>query len=563
MDDHNQEHINPVRNSGKDRDSSYGLPEAITHAAEQRGIISNGIKAYAAWTLSEDNALKESYAKFLEARKQSRMTLIYFLRVWEERLSRKQSAIRSRLRHLGLLPAAAQFPKAAACGFERRRSGPQTDTEPLEMNRQFTDALAFLEDGEEHVFLTGNAGTGKSTLLKYFLRTTKKNVAVLAPTGVAALLIGGQTIHSFFRFPVGITPESVRYVARARRPTYEALDAIVIDEVSMVRADLLDAVDAFLRKNGRTSHKPFGGVKMIFVGDLFQLPPIVPSGEEDLFRHQYEGPYFFNAHAFAKTPVRCIELTTVYRQRDDSFIKLLNAIRTSSATERELAAINARQHAYQKADGQRLAIYLTTRTFMADEINHQQLTALPGRVTSFEGTVEGSLAENDFPTAKTLALKPGAQVMFLVNDPAKRWVNGDIGTVSDFIKEEGSPRIRVAFADGKRVTVAPYQWEKNRFFYSAETKRLESEPVGLFTQYPLRLAWAVTIHKAQGKTFDNVVVDFGEGTFAPGQAYVALSRCTSLEGLTLKTPLEKRHLFVDDRVVEFMKRINLGVGFPK
>jgi len=531
IDDHNQE-----------RKKAYSVTDIRTQYS----------KAYAAWTLKEDEALAGSYTKFLEVRKQSNWKTAHFLRVWEERLGRKPSAIRSRLRHLGLLSPSS---KPMVSRFEQKKSESHADTESLEINQQFKDALALMESGESHMFLTGNAGTGKSTLLKYFLRTTKKNIAVLAPTGVAALLIGGQTIHSFFRFPVGITPESVRYVARAKRQMYEALDAIVIDEVSMVRADLLDSVDVFLRKNGRTSHKPFGGVKMIFVGDLFQLPPIVPAGEEDLFRHHYTGPYFFNAHAFEKTPVQCIELTTIYRQRDDSFIKLLNAIRTSSASEEDITVINARQHALQKAGGQRFAIHLTTRTFMADEINHEKLTALPGKATSFEGTVVGSLSENDFPTAKTLALKPGAQVMFLVNDPAKRWVNGDIGTVADFIKEEGNSRIRVVFADGKRVTVAPYQWEKNRFFYSAETKRLESEPVGLFTQYPLRLAWAVTIHKAQGKTFENVVVDFGEGTFAPGQAYVALSRCTSLEGLTLKTPLEKRHLFVDERVVEFMKRM--------
>lgn len=421
----------------------------------------------------------------------------------------------------------------------------------IDLNPQSIAALEAMEKGQEHVFLTGRAGTGKSTLLRHFLGTTKKNVAVLAPTGVAALLVGGQTIHSFFRFPAGITPDAVHPVASAKRKLYQTLDAIVIDEVSMVRADLLDSVDKFLRMNGKSFKQPFGGVRMIFIGDLFQLPPVVPAHEEYIFNEEYQGPYFFNAHAFESLELRCIELQQVYRQRDSQFIEALDAIRTGACTDQHVQLLNSRYH--QQQDESDLVVHLTTRTFMADAVNKEKLAALVSKEVRFEGDVEGDIMESDLPTSRVLTLKEGAQVMLLNNDSAKRWVNGDIGKITRIVRGLQGTRVEVELSDGRRELVGMYRWEKTKFALDADTGRVQSEMVGAFTQVPLRLAWAVTIHKGQGKTFERVAVDFGEGTFAHGQAYVALSRCTSLQGLTLKTPLLKRHIMVDGRVREFLK----------
>lgn len=507
--------------------------------------------AYAPWTEEEDAKLTQAIAVF--SKLQSDAGRREFIKAWSVRLARKPGAISSRLNKLMGVPDEPKLPKAFHKKIAVARTVERQPVANISLNQQSKEALEAMESGQEHMFLTGRAGTGKSTLLRHFLGTTKKNVAVLAPTGVAALLVGGQTIHSFFRFPVGVTPDTVHPVASTKRKLYQALDTIVIDEVSMVRADLLDSVDKFLRMNGRTFKSPFGGVRMIFIGDLFQLPPVVPAHEEYIFKEEYTGPYFFDAHAFDSLPFRCIELTTVYRQREPQFIGALDAIRTGIFTDEHLQLLNSRHQ--QSADTtHNLEVHLTTRTFMADAVNKQKLAALPAKEIEFKGDIEGEISESDLPTGKVLRLKEGAQVMLLNNDSAKRWVNGDIGKIIRIVRGMQGARVEVELSGGRRELVGPYRWDKTRFALDADTRRVTSETVGSFTQLPLRLAWAVTIHKGQGKTFDRVVVDFGEGTFAHGQAYVALSRCTSLAGLALQTPLLRRHIFVDKHVKEFMKK---------
>jgi ATP-dependent DNA helicase PIF1 len=427
----------------------------------------------------------------------------------------------------------------------------------VEINDGFRVALRVIEETRDHVFVTGRAGTGKSTLLEHFRDRTRKSIAVLAPTGVAAVNVGGQTIHSFFSFRPGITVDAVRRRYGRKSRVYKELDAVVIDEVSMVRADLLDCVDRFLRLNGPRQSVPFGGVQMIFIGDPYQLPPVVSGEEEVLFRAgEYASPYFFDALAFQNLSFHFIELEKVYRQEDPGFVELLDAVRTSCCNDAHLARINARLVQSFRGFG-RGYVHLTTRTFMADEINARMLGQLRGRAHAFQGSLSGEFPENRVPTALHLVLKRGAQVMLLNNDAQGRWVNGDLGEVV-MARERGGGHVEVRLFDGSVERVTPYMWEQARFVYDERSRRVVSEVVGRFTQYPLRLAWAVTIHKGQGKTFDRVVVDFGHGAFAPGQAYVALSRCRSLEGLALVRPLESRHVFTDSRVDEFMQRLRFS-----
>ncbi len=411
-----------------------------------------------------------------------------------------------------------------------------------------------MEDSRRHVFVTGRAGTGKSTLLSYFKMTTSKRVAVLAPTGVAALNVGGQTIHSFFRFKPDITPESAR--KRLRGPDadiYRKLDAIVIDEVSMVRADLLDCVDAFLRLNGPEAGSPFGGLQMIFIGDLYQLPPVVTSAEKMLFKTLYLSPYFFSARVFQGLEMEFVELEKIYRQQDDRFIDLLNAIRNRTVTEEDLELLNSRFDPGFEPPADEYYIHLTSTNDLADRYNEEQLKKLKGRTWTSTGILEGEFGREYLPTAVALKLKKGAQVMMLNNDSGNRWVNGTIGKVSGFSKDpEGGPIVKVQLNDGQLVEVAPYTWEIFRFFL--KDGNLDSEAVGMFTQFPLRLAFAVTIHKSQGKTFERVIIDVGTGTFAPGQMYVALSRCTSLEGIVLRKALRKQNILLDWAVVRYLTR---------
>ncbi|MGA2534017.1 MAG: AAA family ATPase [Candidatus Aminicenantales bacterium] len=468
----------------------------------------------------------------------------------------------------------------------------------IEINPGFRRALDIMEGMDRHVFITGKAGTGKSTLLELWRSKTLKRIAVLAPTGVAALNVRGQTIHSFFGFKPDVTPDSVRKLSKSRArgaggtdraAIYRNLDAVVIDEVSMVRADLLDCVEKFLRLNGPRPKEWFGGLQMIFIGDLYQLPPVVTSRESGLFARaapafrpspavpfrraqddrtasnpgltastaRYESPYFFSAKIFGELTfdMDFVELEKVYRQTDPAFINLLNAIRNRSVDDGQIVHLNSRlRPSFSPPDGE-FYITLTSTNDLAAVRNREMLASLPGRAHRYEGFIQGSFDRSSLPTEESLELKPGAQVMLLTNDRKGRWVNGTIGRVDEIVKvPDGDDIVSVDLPDAGRVELAPNTWDLYRFRYEAESDRIESESVGSFTQYPLRLAWAVTIHKSQGKTFDRVVIDIGRGAFAHGQVYVALSRCTSFEGLVLKTPIRKSHIWMDWRIVRFLTR---------
>jgi len=422
----------------------------------------------------------------------------------------------------------------------------------IDFNPQFQRALDFMEKTHRNVFITGRAGTGKSTLLSYFCGRTDKKVVVLAPTGVAAVNVGGQTIHSFFGFKPDVTPSSIRKKIRdEKKNLYKKLETIVIDEISMVRADLLDCVDKFLRLNGPDSRVPFGGVQMIFIGDLYQLPPVVTSQEREIFQSHYKTPYFFGAKVFEGLDMEFVELEKIYRQKDDEFIRLLNAIRNRTVTDVDLALLNQRVQDGFAAPPDDFFIYLTSTNEQADRINDDQLAGLRGRAYTFHGFIEGDFGKEYLPTALDLKLKKGAQIMLLNNDPYGQWVNGTVGRMMGVKKDEEGGKIIVARLDnGKKVEIAPYTWEIFRF--SLKNGELTSEAVGSFTQYPVRLAFAVTIHKSQGKTFERAVIDVGRGTFAHGQMYVALSRCTTLDGIVLVKPIRKTHILMDWQVVKFL-----------
>ena len=437
----------------------------------------------------------------------------------------------------------------------------------IEINPGFRRALDIMEGTNRHVFITGKAGTGKSTLLELFRAQTPKRIAVLAPTGVAALNVRGQTIHSFFGFKPDVTPDGVRKLpkAKGRDAVYKNLDAIVIDEVSMVRADLMDCVEKFLRLNGPRPKDWFGGLQMIFIGDLYQLPPVVTGHERGLFgggrggggNGRYESPYFFSAQIFGELTfdLDFVELEKVYRQTDAEFIDLLNAIRNRSIDDERIERLNSRcRPDFFPPDGE-FYITLTSTNDLAAVRNREKLAALPGRARSYAGMTEGEFDRSSLPTEESLELKPGAQVMLLTNDRHGRWVNGTIGRVDRIVKVAGGDDIiAVDIPEAGRVEISPNTWELYHFRYDAQADRIESEAVGSFTQYPLRLAWAVTIHKSQGKTFDRVVIDIGRGAFAHGQVYVALSRCTSFEGIILMTPIFKKHILMDWRIVRFLTR---------
>ena len=428
-----------------------------------------------------------------------------------------------------------------------------TQSKP-EINERFAHALHAMESTQDSLFITGKAGTGKSTLLTHFCRTTDKKPVILAPTGVAALNVKGQTIHSFFNFYVDVTPQKIRDgKSKPRNPKiYKKLKTIIIDEVSMVRADLLDCIDVFLRLYGPRSQQAFGGVQMVFIGDLYQLPPVVSAQEREIFSTYYKTPYFFSAHVLQDYPLEVIELDKVYRQKDQKFVTLLNKIRANTVEDADIRWLNTRhiQNSAPPAEG--YFITLTTTNQRADEINDGHLAALKGRAHHAKAQIKGDFTKEYFPTATDLSFKIGAQIMMLNNDSDKQWVNGSIGAIEALGKDEaGDPYLSVRLQDREdTVHVYPHTWEVYRF--GVEGESIVSEPVGTFTQYPFRLAWAITIHKSQGKTFDHVTIDIGRGTFAAGQIYVALSRCTSFKGIILKTPIGKQNIRTDSRIFGFM-----------
>ena len=442
--------------------------------------------------------------------------------------------------------------RALQKALERQRAA--DDLPAPEMNGQFVAAIERMENAPGPLFITGKAGTGKSTLLSYFVRTTEKKLVVLAPTGVAALNVKGQTIHSFFNFPVDVTVSAITSHKTKPRNVklYKKLDTVVIDEISMVRADLLDCIDACLRQYGPKAGQPFGGVQMIFLGDLYQLPPVVNGAAAELFRTHYQTPYFFSAHCLEGVEVERIELQKIYRQTDRDFIDLLGRIRGNTVTPADIAHINSRVGATVAAGKGEFRITLASTNKTADEINEDSLSDLAGRLYTNEAKITGDFSKEYYPTAPTLSFKLGAQVMMLNNDMEKRWVNGSLGMIDDLCRDEaGDEYLSVKLQDGGRIVqVYPYTWEVVRF--RLEENEIVAAPIGTFAQYPFRLAWAITIHKSQGKTFSRVTVDLGRGAFAAGQVYVALSRCTSFEGLSLNSPIRASDIRTDPQIAGFM-----------
>ena len=418
----------------------------------------------------------------------------------------------------------------------------------LEINSEFKAAFDLMENTKDCIFITGKAGTGKSTLLKYFKANTKKRVVILAPTGVAAINIGGQTIHSFFKFPPKmIQKDSVRRLHN--QELFEKLDVVVVDEVSMVRADLMDGIDHALRINRDEMKKPFGGVQMIFFGDLFQLCPVVDRESKELLLERYSTPYFFSAKAFKDADIKYIELSKIYRQKDGKFVTLLNRLRNKEHTEDDLKTLNSRVRKHSVDSAKDATVILTTTNSLAGAINEDRLARLPGKEFVYDADITGKFDEKASSADMSLKLKINAQVILLKNDPNKQWVNGTLGRIASL--SDDSIEVDI---DGCVCEVPMAKWQKIEYSYNEDEDKIEDETVGTFEQYPLKLAWAITIHKSQGQTFDKVVLDLGHGAFTHGQVYVALSRCTRLEGIQLKRPVTHNDIIFDRRIYEFKDR---------
>ncbi len=418
----------------------------------------------------------------------------------------------------------------------------------LDINDEFKSAFDLMEYTKECLFITGKAGTGKSTLLKYFKANTGKKIIVLAPTGVAAINVGGQTIHSFFRLPPKIIQKDT--IKRLRdKSLIKNLDMVIIDEVSMVRSDLMDGIDYALRLNRGKMKTPFGGVQMVFFGDLFQLSPVVENEARQLLEERYLSPYFFSAKVFDDCHIRAIELSTIYRQKDTSFMELLNRVRNKEHTKEDLDTLNKRVREDATVSKKDSTVILTTTNILANTINQDRLSKLSGKEITYEAKAFGKFEESTYPTDASLKLKKGAQVILLKNDPDKRWVNGTLAKVIALSKDS-----IVVDINGLTYDVPVVKWQKIEYSYNEDEDKIEDRVVGDFAQYPIKLAWAITIHKSQGQTFDKVIIDMGHGAFTHGQLYVALSRCTYMEGIRLKRPVIHSDIIFDQRIYEFNER---------
>ena len=438
---------------------------------------------------------------------------------------------------------------------------------PDTQNKEFQDALNLIQYTRQSVFLTGKAGTGKSTFLRYICEHTKKKHVVLAPTGIAAINAGGSTLHSFFKLPFypllpdnpdfslqrGRIHEFFKYT-KPHRKLLEELELIIIDEISMVRADIIDAVARILRVYSHNLREPFGGKQSLLVGDVFQFEPVVKGDEREILNRFYPTPYFFSARVFNQIDLVSIELQKVYRQTDATFVGVLDHIRNNTVGATDLQLLNTRYGTQIEESEADMYITLATRRDNVDHINDKKLAELPGEPVTFSGEITGDFPESSLPTSQELVLKPGAQIIFIKNDFDRRWVNGTIGIISGFDPFEET--LYVITDDGKECDVKRESWRNIRYKYNEEKKQIEEEELGTFTQYPIRLAWAITIHKSQGLTFSRAVIDFTGGVFAGGQAYVALSRCTSLEGIQLKKPVSRADVFVRPEIIGFAERFN-------
>ena len=416
------------------------------------------------------------------------------------------------------------------------------------LSEEFETVIEQLENTKDHFYITGKAGSGKSTLLAYFRSITKKNTAVLAPTGVAAIRVKGQTIHSFFGFPPKVI--QTRHIKKVRQiEVLQNLETLIIDEVSMVRADVFDAIDYSLRVHRKKLTQPFGGVQLVVFGDLFQLPPVVNMDESGLLQRIYsKGHFFFHSNIFQDAQFKTLELYSIYRQKDDHFIHLLNSVRDGSITHSQIDNIN--DSLIDHIEMYEGKIILTTTNARASSINQKYLSQLNEEEFSYRGQATGQFYKELFPTDEILKLKKGAQVIMIKNDPEKRWVNGSIGIIHDI----GQKKIKVKI-DNKIFEVKKEKWDRIQYTYDDDQQEVQEEITGSFKQYPMRLAWAITIHKSQGQTFEKVIIDMSQGSFAPGQLYVALSRCISLEGIELLRPIKKSDIIVNNQLIGFQDRL--------
>lgn len=441
------------------------------------------------------------------------------------------------------------------------------DIEKIDLNNQeLQNALQLVQFTHRSLFLTGKAGTGKSTFLHYIAQTTKKKYVILAPTGIAAINVGGATLHSFFKLPFHpLLPNDRRYSTQQLRNTLKynsekiklirELELIIIDEISMVRADIIDFIDKILRVYSHNMRIPFGGKQLLLVGDVYQLEPVLKEEDWQLLQPYYPSKFFFDAHVFRTFQLVCIELQKVYRQRDDKFISILDHIRTSTITNTDLSLLNQQVGQHQPMDAHQLSITLSTRRDTVDYINGLHLSKLPGDATILHGSIDGEYPENNLPTPIELEVKTGAQILFIKNDREKRWVNGTLGTIIG-IGDEEDGKIYVRTEQGEDVDVEQEVWNNVRYTYNQKEQKVEEEILGSFQQFPLRLAWAITIHKSQGLTFNQVKIDLSGGVFAGGQTYVALSRCRSLKGIALQEPVKREDIYVNQEVVRFSKTYN-------